>query len=105
MQHFISALFTKPLDSAVYYTEDQHSRIINRALDCRIQFFFFLSSCIATYKIKLMDDFKCAVYMAWDYTITTYQWYFSALVSQRTRQVEIDGLFPMTVNTQMNEGV
>lgn len=52
-----------------------------------------------------MDDFKFAVYIAGDYTITTSQEYCSALVSQRTRQVEIDGLFPMTVNTQINEGV
>lgn len=28
MQHFISGLFTKPVVSAVYYTEDQHSHII-----------------------------------------------------------------------------
>lgn len=54
-----------------------------------------------------MDDFIFAVYTEreGDYTITISHEYFNALVSQRTRQVEIDGFFPMTGNTQMNEAV
>lgn len=53
-----------------------------------------------------MDDFIFAVYTEreGDY-ITISHGYFNALVSQRTRQVEIDGFFPMTGNTQMNEAV